>query len=175
MRQASSGQKLLFAPEYSTIRMMDELGEVAMQRLRSTNIKYAVPTPEDWHLVRKHEVAFEQQLVYSLEMWEFMRWFRRTHMVRTHRSFFHILYSSPPSFALISYLMLTFPAQEHARPLHEECSSTTSLSTCPITPPSHPHKSTTKSISSSSSHPSRPTSFGTVISAAPIISTNPSN
>ncbi|KAL8758195.1 MAG: hypothetical protein Q9199_001658 [Rusavskia elegans] len=114
---ATSGQKLLFAPEYSTIRMIDELGDVAMQRLRSTNIKYAVPTPEDWHLVRKHEVAFEQQLVYSLEMWEFMRWFRRTHM-RKNMPDLSMKNAAPPQLIITSFETYIFRNRDIGRPHH---------------------------------------------------------
>ncbi|KAL8848102.1 MAG: hypothetical protein Q9221_006859 [Calogaya cf. arnoldii] len=71
---ASSSQKLLLAPEYSTLRVMSHIGEDAMKRIRMHQIEHATPTPEDLALVQKQEGLFNKQLVMGLDMYAHMLW-----------------------------------------------------------------------------------------------------
>ncbi|KAL9012648.1 MAG: hypothetical protein Q9180_009084, partial [Flavoplaca navasiana] len=70
---ATSGQKLLLAPEYCTFRMMDNLKKHHKQRLDSPALLPAEPTEEDTEIVTAYEPGFEGQLIVAIEMFEFMR------------------------------------------------------------------------------------------------------
>ncbi|KAL8877225.1 MAG: hypothetical protein Q9198_004720 [Flavoplaca austrocitrina] len=67
-----SSQKLLFAPEYCTSRMMEDLEKDRKQRLNDPALLPAEPTEEDLEIVKAYEPAFEGQLIVAIEMFESM-------------------------------------------------------------------------------------------------------
>lgn len=71
--QSSSSQKILLAPEFSTIKMLEEMGKDKMQQLVSVGITTSEPTPQDWKLVSDQREAFEDQLTSVFDMCQAMR------------------------------------------------------------------------------------------------------
>lgn len=66
--QSSSSQKTLLAPEFSTIKILEEMGKDKMQQLVSVGIKSSEPTRQDWKLVSNQQEAFEDQLMSIFDM-----------------------------------------------------------------------------------------------------------
>ncbi|KAI4240543.1 MAG: hypothetical protein L6R42_011491 [Xanthoria sp. 1 TBL-2021] len=65
---SSSSQKTLLAPEFSTIKILEEIGKDKMQQLASVGIKSSEPTRQDWKLVSNQQEAFEDQLMSIFDM-----------------------------------------------------------------------------------------------------------
>ncbi|KAL8671941.1 MAG: hypothetical protein Q9168_003567 [Polycauliona sp. 1 TL-2023] len=80
-----STQKLVLAPEYSTIQIMKELGEAKLQRIRATNVEDAAPiSEEDRKLVAKGGRFFEVHLSFAAMVFEAMRIIRDDYKARTY-------------------------------------------------------------------------------------------
>ncbi|KAI4219153.1 MAG: hypothetical protein LQ349_008441 [Xanthoria aureola] len=77
----TSSQKLLLAPEFSTIRMMESFGAKNLQRLRAKGIKDGLASKEDWEIVKKQEKLFEEQVAVSVEILDSLIWMREVYLL----------------------------------------------------------------------------------------------
>ncbi|KAL9628062.1 MAG: hypothetical protein Q9204_006140 [Flavoplaca sp. TL-2023a] len=106
----NSSQKLLFAPEYCTSRMMDNLQKDRKQRLNHPALLPAEPTEEDVEIVKAYEPAFEGQLIVAIEMFESMMSMRdllRQYKLRNTPNL-SLENAGPPQLIITSFETYTF-------------------------------------------------------------------
>ncbi|KAL8833650.1 MAG: hypothetical protein Q9176_007887 [Flavoplaca citrina] len=103
----NSSQKLLFAPEYCTSRMMDNLEKDRKQRLNHPALLPAEPTEEDVEIVKAYEPAFEGQLIVAIEMFESMIDLPRQYKLKNTPNF-SLENAGPPQLIITSFETYTF-------------------------------------------------------------------
>ncbi|CAO1601102.1 hypothetical protein XANCAGTX0491_004766 [Xanthoria calcicola] len=111
----TSSQKLLLAPEFSTIRMMESFGAKNLQRLRSKGIKDGLASKEDWEIVKKQEKLFEEQVAVSVEILDSLIWMREVYLPKRMLEF-SVENGAPPQLIITSLQTYTFPNRDISRP-----------------------------------------------------------